>query len=110
MADNLRTAGALSPMLSVTAMGNTTALHKQAFSKKPKSYTKINQTIQVLQKMLLQLLVQDSYQQRLKQGQRTVLALLFFMLFFIFLLQRTPKVFHKCSIYSVENSTANTRI
>lgn len=73
MADSLRIASALSLMLSVIEIGNTTALPNRLLAKK--SYTKINRTEKVLKKMLLQLLVQDSYWQRLNQGQKTVLEL-----------------------------------
>lgn len=56
MADNLRIASALSLMLSVTAIGNTTASPNRVLAKK-KSYTEINPTEKVLKKMLLQLSV-----------------------------------------------------
>lgn len=55
MADSLRIASALSLMLSVIEIGNTTALPNRLLAKK--IYTKINRTEKVLKKMLLQLLV-----------------------------------------------------
>lgn len=57
MADNLRIASALSLMLSVTAIRNTTASPDRVLAKKKKSYTEINPTEKVLKKMLLQLSV-----------------------------------------------------